>query len=203
MDAANQAKALATQALQYKAEFDSNLRLVTAGTELPMSVFQGIQSDIGQVRGLANAGSLLTGNAGSILSRLQSADGYANQASMTPGQISNQYAMWQQTLGNAGNSLGRTLGVQQGQMQAATATMATAQAHSAGAVGQMQAIQAGNEMTAQTVYALQEVQTTLTAAAQDAAARGLVADERQAAHDAAGLEYFGYQPVATTGSQRF
>jgi P-type conjugative transfer protein TrbJ len=183
-DAITTAKAYGTQLLQYKAEFDSYMQLVTAGIQLPISIFQGIQADIATVRGLANAASLLTGNAGSILSRLQSAGGYADQAAMTPSQIGNQFTMWQQTLANVGNSLGRVLGVQQGQLASATATMATAQAHSATAAGQMQAIQAGNEMTAQTVYALQQIQTTLTAAAQEAATRDIVAAERQAAMDA-------------------
>ena len=86
-DAATRAKQLATQALQYKSEFDSDLRLVTAGVQLPMSIFQGVEADIGQVRALANAASMLTGNAGSILTRLQSAGAYANQAAALPGQI--------------------------------------------------------------------------------------------------------------------
>ena len=90
-DAVTQAKEYATQLMQYKAEFDSYIQLVTAGVQLPMSIFQGIQSDIGQVRALANAASMLTGNSGSILTRLQSTEGYANQASMLPGQIGNQF----------------------------------------------------------------------------------------------------------------
>jgi len=202
-DAAAQAKSMATQLLQYKSEFDSDLQLVTAGIQLPMSIFSGIQADIGQVRALANAASMLTGNAGSILSRLQSAEGFANQAAMLPGQIGSQFTMWQQTIGTAGNSLARVVGVQQGQMNSATTTLATAQAHSASATGQMQAIQAGNEMAAQTAYAMQQVQTTLVAAAQEQATRDIVAAERQAAHDQAGLQFFQYQPIATTGSQGF
>src|SRR5271166_6190713 len=149
-DAASQAKELATQALQYKSEFDSDLRLVTAGVQLPMSIFQGVEADIGQVRALANAASMLTGNAGSILTRLQSAGAYANQAAALPGQIGNQFAMWQQTIGNSANSLARVVGVQQGQMSSATTSLAAIQAHSASAAGQMQAIQAGNELAAQT-----------------------------------------------------
>jgi P-type conjugative transfer protein TrbJ len=202
-DAVTQAKEYATQLLQYKSEFDSYIQLVTAGVQLPMSIFQGIQADIGQVRALANAASMLTGNAGGILSRLQSAEGYANQATMLPGQIGSQFTMWQQTIATANNSLARVVGVQQGQMQSATATMAQIQAHSAGAAGQMQAIQAGNEMAAQTVYALQQVQTTLAAAATAQGNRDIVAAERQAAHDQASLQFFQYQPIATTGSQGF
>jgi len=198
-DSAVQAKQLGTQALQYKAEFDSYLQLVSAGTQLPQSVFMGIQADIQQVRGLANAASLLTGNSGSILTRLQSAQGYADQAMYTPSQIGNQFSMWQSTLAQANNSLGRVLGVQQGQMQSATAVMATAQAQSAGAVGQLQAIQAGNSMAAQTVYSLQQVQTTLTAAAQEQATRDIIAADRQRAENAQYQAFMAPPPPSATG----
>ena len=50
-----------------------------------------------------------------------------------------------QTFGNAANSLGRTLGVQQGQESNYTALQAAVQNHSQTAAGQMQAIQATNE----------------------------------------------------------
>jgi P-type conjugative transfer protein TrbJ len=122
---------------------------------------------------------------------------------MTPQQIGQQFGMWQTTLGNASNSLARTLGVQQGQEQNYAALQAAMQVHSQTAVGQMQAIQAGNELAGLANTQLQQIQTTLTVYAQDQTNRGLVADDRQAAHDAADLQFFQYQPIATTGSQGF
>jgi len=47
---------------------------------LPQQLWGQVQSDIMQVRNLSNPASLLSGNAGSILTRLQSASAYANQA---------------------------------------------------------------------------------------------------------------------------
>src|SRR5271165_641226 len=177
---AKQAQQYPTQLQQLRAELQSYEQMVTQGLQLPMSIWTGVQADIGQVRNLANAASMLTGNSGSILTRLQSAQGYAGQVSSMPQNIGAQFTMWQQTIGNAGNSLARTLGVQQGQESNYTALQAAIQTHASSAAGQMQAIQAGDEALGLINTQLQQVQTTLVAAAQAQETNALAAEDRQA-----------------------
>src|SRR5208282_863084 len=74
---AKQAQQYLAQLQQLRAELQSYEQMVTQGLALPMSIWTGVQADIGQVRNLANAASMLTGNSGSILTRLQSAGAYA------------------------------------------------------------------------------------------------------------------------------
>src|SRR5271166_321386 len=196
---AKQAQQYLTQLQQLQTELNSYKQMITQGLALPMSIWTSVQADIGQVRNLANAASMLTGNSGSILTRLQSAGAYANQVSSLPQNIGAQFTMWQQTIGNAGNSLARTLGVQQGQESNYTALQAAIQAHSSSAAGQMQAIQSGNEALGLINTQLQQVQTTLVAAAQEQATRDIVAADREAVADAADLRILQYTPLPTTG----
>ena len=67
----------------------------------------------------------------------------------------------------------------------------------------MQAIQAGNELASLTSTQLNQVQATLTAAAQEQATRDIVNADREAAEDQAFLRFSQSQPVPTTGSQGF
>jgi P-type conjugative transfer protein TrbJ len=196
---ARQAQQYVTQLQQYQTQLQQYANMVQNTVALPMSLWSQVQNDIMQVRSLTNAASLLTGSSGSILSRLQNAQGYANQASFLPQNIGSQFTMWQQTLGNASNSLGRTLGVQQGQEQNYTALQAAINQHSQTATGQMQAIQAGNELASLTSTQLNQIQTTVTAAAQEQATRDIVAADRQAMQDAQWEQFVAAPPLATTG----
>jgi P-type conjugative transfer protein TrbJ len=181
---AKQAAQYATQLEQKAVQLQQYANQIQNTVALPMALWSQVQSDISTVRNLTNAASLLTGNSGSIISRLQSAQGYANQATFLPANIGNQFASWQQTLGQASNSLGRTLGVQQGQEQNYTALQAAINLHSQTAQGQMQAIQAGNELASLAATQMNQMQTTLTSMAQEQATRDIVAADRQAMQDA-------------------
>lgn len=196
---AKQAQQYGTQLSQYQTQLSQYGNMIQNTVALPQSVWSSVQSDIWQVRSLANAASLLTGNSGSILTRLQNAQAYAGQATYLPANIGSQFSMWQTTLGNSSNSLGRTLGVQQGQEQNSAALMAAIQAHSQTAAGQMQAIQAGNEMAAQEAYTLQQIQTTLTAAAQEQATLYDIQAERQAMADQYTTQFFSAPNASLTG----
>lgn len=194
-----QAKEYATQAQQYATQLDQYRNMVTNTVTLPTQVYSQVAGTIMQVRSLANAASLLTGNSGSILTRLQMAGGYANQAATMPSQIGGQFTMWQQTIGQANNAMARTLGVQQGQEQNNAALQQAIQAHSASAVGQMQAIQAGNELAALTNTQLQQIQTTLTAAVTARQTTDIVAADRAAAQDQAMQNMLTATPIPLTG----
>ncbi len=108
--------------------------MVQNTTALPYQIWNTVQNDIMQVRNLSNAAALLSGNSGSMVNRLSSAAGYANQAANL-GNIGGQFTMWQQTIGNNVDMLGRTLGLQQGQQQTNAALIEQMQAHSATATG--------------------------------------------------------------------
>jgi P-type conjugative transfer protein TrbJ len=198
-----QAAAYALQAQQYVTELQQYANMVTNTVALPTQAFAQVQQDIMQVRNLANAASVLSGNAGGIMQRLNSAGAYANQAAYMPQNIGNQFTMWQQTFGNASSSLGRTLGVQQKQLQDATAVQAAIQAHSTTAAGQMQAIQAGVEMGGLTNYTLNQMQTTLVAMAQETATKDMIAAERQAMGDQEALTFFAPVPPAANWGVRY
>ena len=157
-----------------------------------------------QVRNLSNAASLLSGNAGSIVTRLQSASAYANQAASL-GNIAGQFTTWQQTIGNSVNTLGKTLGLQQNQQASDAALLASLEQHSQSAQGQMQAIQAGNELAHATAVQLQQIQATLGCDGADAGDRdggrrrpASVAGRRDAAFRAAAVVR---RPPATSNGE--
>ena len=109
---AKQAAQYATQLQQKATQLQQYANMVQNTVALPQMIWSQAQADIGTVRGLVNAASVLTGNSGTIMSRLSSAQGYATTAAMTPQQITNQFNQWQQTISNASNSFGRTVGLQ-------------------------------------------------------------------------------------------
>jgi len=73
MEYAKQAQQLETQLQQYQTQLQQYANMVTNTVGLPQELWGNVQSDIMQVRSLSNAASLLSGNAGSIVTRLQSA----------------------------------------------------------------------------------------------------------------------------------
>jgi len=102
-----QVQQLATQLQSYETQLQQYANMVTNTLALPQQLWGQVQSDIMQVRNLSNAASLLSGNAGSIVTRLQSASAYANQAANL-GNIADQLTTWQQMIGNSVDTLGRT-----------------------------------------------------------------------------------------------
>jgi P-type conjugative transfer protein TrbJ len=164
-----------------------------------MSIWSQVQNDINQVRNLANAASLLTGNSGLILSRLQ--QGYASQ--VLPQNAGQEFAMWSQTMGNASNSLGRTLAVQQQQQIGYAGQQQQIALQSQTAVGQLAAIQATNETLGLISTELNQAQTTLVAASQEVATRDAIAAERQGIADAYTAQFLAAAPFSTTGYPRY
>ena len=199
---AKEAQSLATQLQQYQTQLQQYANMVTNTVALPQEVWGTVQSDIMQVQALSNAASLLSGNSGSMISRLQSASAYANQAASL-GNVAGQFSTWQQTIGNNLSTMGRTLGLQQSQQQNQAAIIQALQQHSQSAQGQMQAIQAGNELAGANAAQLAQIQATLTATAQMQASNAAVAADRQATEDAAMLHFAQPPSVATTGYQQW
>lgn len=199
---AKEAQSLATQLQQYQTQLQQYANMITNTVALPQEVWGTVQSDIMRVQSLSNAASLLSGNAGSIITRLQSASAYANQAASL-GDIAGQFTTWQQTIGNNLNTLGQTLGLQQSQQQNDAAILQALQQHSQSAQGQMQAIQASNELAGANATELAQIQATLVSTAQMQATGMAVQADRQASEDAAMLHFSTSQPVPTTGYEQY
>jgi type IV secretion system protein TrbJ len=199
---AKEAQSLATQLQQYQTQLQQYANMITNTVALPQEVWGTVQSDIMRVQSLSNAASLLSGNAGSIVTRLQSASGYANQAASL-GNIAGQLTTWQQTIGNNLNSLGQTLGLQQSQQQSEAAILQALQQHSLSAQGQMQAIQAGNELAGANAAELAQIQATLVSTAQTQATGMAVQADRRASEDAAMLHFAQPPSIPTAGYQQW
>ena len=202
LEYAKQAQQLETQLQQYTTQLQQYANMVTNTVALPQELWGNVQSDIMQVRNLSNAASLLSGNAGSIVTRLQSASGYASQAASL-GNIANQFTTWQQTIGNNVSTLGRTLGIQQNQQANDATLLTTLESHSQSAQGQMQAIQAGNELAHANAVQLQEIQATLSTTAQIQATGMAVDADRRASEDAAMLHFATPQPLQDSGFTQY
>ena len=175
---AKDAQSMATQLQQYQTQLQQYTNMVTNTVALPQQVWSTVQSDIMRVQALSNASSLLSGNSGSLITRLQNASSYANQVGSLaniPGQITG----YQQTIGNNLSTMGKTLGLQQGQEASNAALLASLQQHSQSAAGQMQAIQAGNELAHQQATQLLQIQATLSGTAQMQATQMAVNADRQ------------------------
>ena len=199
---AKEAQSLATQLQQYQTQLEQYANMVTNTVALPQEIWGTVQSDIMQIQALSNAASLLSGNSGSMISRLQSASAYANQVASL-GNIAGQVSTWQQTIGNNLSTMGRTLGLQQSQQQNQAAIIQALQQHSQSAQGQMQAIQAGNELAGANAAQLAQIQSTLIATAQMQASNAAVAADRRATEDAAMLHFAQPPSIATTGYQQW
>ena len=195
---AQQAQQLQQQAQSYATQLRQYANMVQNTTALPYQVWNTVQNDIVQVRNLSNAAALLSGNSGSMVNRLSSAAGYANQAANI-GNIGSQFTTWQQTIGNNVDTLGRTLGLQQGQQQTNAALIERMQAQSATATGQLQVLQAGNELAGATANQLIQIQATLAATAQLQAGNSVVAADRKASEDAALHAFTRQQTVQGSG----
>jgi P-type conjugative transfer protein TrbJ len=199
---AKQAQSYLTQLSQLQTELNMYASMIRNSLAIPFQAFATVQADIAQVRGLANAASLLTGNAGGIIARLNSVQGYANQLSAVGFNLAgagSQFTMWQNTLGNASRQFGLTLGVQQTQLTNNAAIMAAVQAHSQSAAGQMQAIQAGNELAAANGAVLNQMNETMIGLGQVITTKDIVDADRQATQDAAMLQFLGGQEVPMAG----
>jgi P-type conjugative transfer protein TrbJ len=194
-----QVKQAANEVAQLEQQIMSYVQLVKSGLTLPFAIFQTITADMRQVRGIIDAASMLTGNTGSILDRLTMAGAYANQAAMLPTQVVDQFQMWGQTIGNVGMQLGRAFHIQEAQETTYAAMQTAINAHSSSAVGQTQAIQAGNEYLSLLATQSQEMHATMITIGQEIATRDAV-DADHKAMSAASIGTWTSPPLPTNGA---
>lgn len=197
---AQQAQSYGMQIQQYQTQLQQYANMVTNTVALPQEAWSTVQSDIMRVQALSNAASLLSGSSGSLIARLQNASAYTSQADSLadiPGQITG----YQQAIGNNLSTMGKTLGMQQGMETNNAALLATLQQHAQSATGQMQAIQAGNELAHAQATQLMQIQATLSSTAQMQATQMAVDADRRAGQDAALLRFNSGPTVSPTPGQ--
>lgn len=203
MEYATQAKTLAQEVMSYKVLVEQYANMVINTASIPQQVWATVQADLMRVQQLASAVSVLTGNTGSILGRLQTARAYANSAGALPGEMAGQFDYWQQTIGRQISETARLLDLQQEQQAVAAAAIDQAQQHSDSAEGQKQALQAANELAAQSAKQLAQIQTTLTVTAQMQAAEMAVVADRRAREDAAMTRFTSGEQLPTDQGRQF
>ena len=192
---AGQVKELAQQALSYEKQLQSYVTQleqwkleITQAVSLPMTAFNQIQSMASQLQGLTSASSLLTGNAGSMISRLSSLSGYANQLSSLGYSAENmgtQFEQWQQTLAGNARTLGNVISTAQTQLASQASVTTAGQGNLQSSAGVMQAVQSLGEVAASNNATLTTLSGVLVASAQAAQSDRVVAEDRQALSDAA------------------
>ena len=197
---AQEAQSYQTQIEQYQTQLNQYANMVTNTVALPQEVWGTVQSDIMRVQSLSNSASLLTGNSGSLLARLQNARAYASEAGGLV-NVGNQITGYQQTIGANLAEMGKQLGMQSGMESNNAAVLTTLQQHSQTAQGQMQAIQAGNELAHAQATQLMQIQATLAATAQMQATQMAVDADRKAVNDAAMMRFNSGAPIAPTSGQ--
>jgi P-type conjugative transfer protein TrbJ len=193
-----QAQSYATQLQQLRLQLSSYANMLQNTVNLPVQVWNQATSDLAAVRNLSNAGSLLSGNTGSMLQRLGQANAYARQAGSIL-DMGSQLTQWQQTAAQSMSSLGRVLGLQQVQSASDAQLIQQIQIHGQTAQGQVQAIQAGIEMSSVQAGQLARIQETLATTAAMNAAQATVAADRRAVYDASALRLSTGQVDQTPG----
>jgi P-type conjugative transfer protein TrbJ len=206
VDYAQQAKTYLVEFQQLQTQLQQYANMVQNSIAIPTEMFSQVQSDLAQVQQLSNAASVLTGNSGSIVARLSSAGSFGNEVSSVGtnlGNLPQQFSMWQTTLGNSAKQLGTTLGLQQSQLTNNAAIMQAVHQHSQTAAGQLQAIQAGNEMAAANGAVMNQMAETMIALSQHITTTDVVAADRKSQEDAAMLHFTTSSPIPTTGQPGF
>src|SRR5262249_23231103 len=129
---------------------------------LPMQVWNTAQGDIMQIRSILNAAQILGGNAASFTQRLARLGMYANQLSSLT-SMTNQYQNWANIAGQHVTHLQKALGLSETQRASDTQMAQVLEQQSQNAVGQMQALQAGNRIATLGVAQLEKLQAMIQA----------------------------------------
>ncbi len=127
---------------------------------LPLMVWNDVVGDIARIQYLMNFGMLHAGNAQTFTTTLSNVRGFVNELQML-NQMTAQYQQWGTVTSNDITHLQASIGIQETQCARNAATLAVLQRHPQSAGGQMQALQAGNEMSALGVSQLQTLETML------------------------------------------
>ena len=190
---AKEAASLAQQIQMYQNMLLQYSNMLQNTATLPSMAWNNATSDIMRIQSLMNSAQMLAGNAQSFTSTLSNVQGFSNQL-QTLQQMDAQYQQWGTVTANDITQMQASIGVQETERDGDAATLAVLQEHSQSAQGQMQALQAGNEMAALGVSQTQKLQEMLAQESQLVVDQTSINDQRQAAADSA-LEEFLQSPI--------
>ena len=196
---AKEAASLAEQIAIYQLQIQQYSNMLQNTATLPTMVWNNAVGDIVRVQSLMNSGMLLAGNAQSFTTTLSNVQDFANEL-QTLNQMTAQYQQWGTVTSNDITHLQASIGMQETQRASDSATLAVLQQHSQSAGGQMQALQAGNEMAALGISQMQKLQTMLAQETQLVVDQNAIADQRQAAADSALEEFLQSSLPPTAGN---
>lgn len=157
--ALNTAQQLETQIKQYNA-------MIKQGLALPNQVWGDFQSDMNQLNGLMSQGRNIAYSTSNLNTKFKALfPDYQHYVTdpLTKQSASTAYEKWSGQTYDAARTALEAAGMQAGQMRDENDVMRQLQQHSASAAGQMQAIQAGNEIAAQQVRQLQKLRQLVMA----------------------------------------
>ena len=188
-----EAASLAQQIQMYQNMLLQYSNMLQNTETLPSMAWNNATGDIMRIQSLMNSAQMLAGNAQSFTSTLSNVQGFSNQL-QTLQQMDAQYQQWGTVTANDITQMQASIGVQETERDNDAATLAVLQGHSQSAQGQMQALQAGNEMAALGVSQTQKLQEMLAQESQLVVDQTSINDQRQAAADSA-LEEFLQDPI--------
>ncbi len=190
---AKEAASLAQQIQMYQNMLLQYSNMLQNTATLPSMAWNNATGDIMRIQSLMNSAQMLAGNAQSFTSTLSNVQGFSNQL-QTLQQMDAQYQQWGTVTAKDITQMQASIGVQETERDSDAATLTVLQEHSQSAQGQMQALQAGNEMAALGVSQTQKLQEMLAQESQLVVDQTSTTDQRQAAADSA-LEEFLQNPI--------
>lgn len=202
MEYAQQVYSAGVQVQQYRTQLLQWSNMVQNTIRLPMNIWNDVTNDVVRLKNLANIGSLLRGPGGGILGMLSSFDATASEA-LSVGDMVEKYNAWGQISGQNIVTMQQAMGLAGDQMVSDAMLFSAVQAQSDNAAGQVQVLQAANEMASLTFSNLQSMHTTLMAHAQQVAAYDAGQSQRQAMQDQTTIRFLSSPPAPMTGGNRY
>lgn len=154
----NTARQLETQIQQYQ-------NMIQQGLALPSTEFSNITSSLRSLEQIYSSSNALAGQLQDFTTRFQSDypgfDTYLQKAGGDPAGMSTFYQNWSQNTTAAAQTAMQSSGMNVNQIPGETATLGTLVQQSQTAAGRLQAIQAGNQISAMMVQQLQKMRTML------------------------------------------
>jgi P-type conjugative transfer protein TrbJ len=167
-----------------------------------MHVWNDVSNDIVQLKNIANIGSLLRGPSGGILGTLSKFDAAAYQA-MSLGDMADKYETWARMAGENIVTMQQAMSIADKQIASDAVLARAIQQQSESAVGQVQVLQAANQMASLNFSATQQMHATLMSQAQAINAYNAGLASRQSLQDQATVNFLSSPPVAMTGGKRY
>ena len=180
--------------VQLQIEMQQLSEQLKQGKGLPSQIFGSIQQDLGQLAQIVQGGQALAYSMGNLDAQFRNT--FPGYSSRTSGYF-NDYKKWSQTsLDTTLNTL-RAVGMQGQQLNSAQSVLARLRAMSAGAGGQMEAVEVGNQIAEQQVEQLMALRQLMLVDLQSKQAYQAEQIQKEQADKAALEQVFGTQPLVT------